>query len=360
VIRWQQRGRLRELDGWRAVSVSLVVLYHIAWYQHRNLFSSYRGLSHILYYCGALGVKTFFVISGFVICRLLIAEEMEYGSVSLKGFYCRRIFRILPPLYLYLATISALLAFGLVREHWTAIRDAGVFLYDLNISRPSWLVGHTWSLAVEEQFYLTFPVLWAFVPRPWKGRTVLAIFTMCAMWNLPIVHTGWEPMLWSDATQGFACISCGVAIATFERGIRRLASRVPAVIVGVTAIVLLIHPAGSGAWISGLYEGFVVPPAVGLVLSFSLERGIMLRRLLCSGPFQALGITSYGIYLWQQLFTAPSQYFAGPGRIIPYLLPLLCVVVPLSYFKIERPLMRYGRSLSQRRDLSRQMTTVTS
>jgi peptidoglycan/LPS O-acetylase OafA/YrhL len=109
----------------------------------------------------------------------------------------------------------------------------------------------------------------------------------------------------------------------------------------------LVLPVGSNNWRAVLYECLLVPPAIGLVLLFSLERGPWLRALLCSQPMQAVGLTSYGIYLWQQLFTAPKTYFYGGGQIISLFLPLLCLIVPLSYFLIERPSMRYGKFFSR-------------
>ena len=67
-----------------------------------------------------------------------------------------------------------------------------------------------------------------------------------------------------------------------------------------------------------------------------------------SKPLQAVGLTSYGIFLWQQLFTAPQKDFSRAGETIPLLFPLLCLVVPLSYFLIEKPAMQYGAYLSRR------------
>src|SRR5580692_5069731 len=107
-------GRLRELDGWRAISVLLVIVHHVFSWQHPEVFSSHGRLFHLFRYCGPLGVKVFFVISGFVICRLLLLEEKRYGNVSLGAFYIRRAFRILPPLYFYLSIILLLTSLGLV------------------------------------------------------------------------------------------------------------------------------------------------------------------------------------------------------------------------------------------------------
>jgi peptidoglycan/LPS O-acetylase OafA/YrhL len=343
-----REGRIRELDGWRAVSVFLVLLHHIGTYQYPGRFSHFRGAGHVLYYFGPLGVKVFFVISGFVICRLLILEESRYGSVSLKAFYVRRIFRILPPLYIYLGAISVLLAIHLVHERWSAILNAALFLYDIRLPPQSWLVGHTWSLAVEEQFYLVFPGIWVLTPGRWKSGVFLATFFLCGLWTLSMAVTGWDALVYSYTRAGLACISCGVVMAIHEERARHLAARVPATIATLVAVILILHPVGLNSWPAVIYEGFLTPVAIGIVLLFSLSRGLALRAFLCSRPVQAIGLTSYGVYLWQQLFTAPAEYFSGASQVIPLLLPLLCLIVPLSYFLIEKPAMRFGKSVSKR------------
>src|ERR1017187_6506457 len=90
-------SRLRELDGWRAISVLLVLRQHALVHQHGRMLSHHLYLAFVEHYIGGLAVKIFFVISGFVICRLLISEERHYGAASILGFYYRRVFRILPP-----------------------------------------------------------------------------------------------------------------------------------------------------------------------------------------------------------------------------------------------------------------------
>lgn len=341
--------RLRELDGWRAVSVVLVIVCHVGGYQHHRLLSHFPHLEHIVHHGGSLGVEIFFVISGFVICRLLISEEMQHGSTSLKAFYYRRVFRILPPLYIYLLAISLLLFFGLIHENRMVILGGALFLYDINYVLPhSWFVGHTWSLAVEEQFYLIFPTMWVLTPKAWRSHVFLCIFFLCVVWNLSLAYTGWDAFISTGIRSGFACIACGVLMAIHESRVRAIAKGVPAFIVALFALTLLVHPMGANNWQAALYESSLVPPAIGLMLLFSLDRGRSLRAILCSKPMQAVGLTSYGIYLWQQLFTAPKTYFSGAGQIIPLLLPLLFLIVPLSYYLIEKPAMRYGKSLSRR------------
>ena len=350
-------ARLRELDGWRAISVLLVIVHHIGGFQHHRWISSLPFLDLRIHYFGPLGVKIFFVISGFVICRLLIAEESRNGSVSLKGFYCRRIFRILPPFYLYLVTLSVLVLLGVIHESWWAIGGSALFLFNIGITPHSWFVGHTWSLASEEQFYLIFPMVWVVTPKAWRGQLFLGVFLLLAAWNLSMVHTGWDALISTNTRAGFGCICFGVLMAIFEERLRGIANAIPAFIVAAVALTLLLHPVGFHSMVAVLYESLLVPPAIGMVLMFSLERGAWLRAFLCSKPAQAVGLTSYGIYLWQELFTGPKidyfkgmyqPLFSGAGQIIPLLLPLLFLIVPLSYFLIEKPAMRYGKSISRR------------
>ena len=197
--------RLKELDGWRAVSVLLVILHHLGAYQLANLVSPHVRLTAILEDCGPLGVKVFFVISGFVICRLLILEESRYGAVSLKTFYVRRVFRILPPFFLYVGVISLLLSVRLLNDSWSGICNGALFLYDfVPAERGSWFIGHTWSLAVEEQFYLVFPALWVLTKRIGRNRVFPVVFCLIVLWNLSTTVSGWDQLTILSARSGFS------------------------------------------------------------------------------------------------------------------------------------------------------------
>jgi peptidoglycan/LPS O-acetylase OafA/YrhL len=342
-------GRLRELDGWRAISVLLVIVDHILLSQHRGLVSGHPALQEVVRYLGILGVDIFFVISGFVIFRLLISEEARSGTVSLKAFYYRRIFRILPPFYVYLTVAFLLFCLGFVHESRTGFVSGALFLQDLHLVSSGWFTGHAWSLAVEEQFYLLFPVLWVLTPKRFKNQVFLVIFFASAAWNLSLVYTGWDSRVSGVTRAGFVCISCGVLLAIYEARARSISKSVPAFVVAIVGLTLVMHPVSSQTWQAAIYESFFTPPAIGLLLLFSLARGKWLRGFLCSKPVQAVGLTSYGIYLWQELFTAPKVDYSGSGKIIPMLLPLLLLVIPASYFLVEKPAIRFGKSLSQRR-----------
>lgn len=341
-------SRVKEIDGWRAVSVLLVIFHHLGAFKFKSLTSSVPMAGTIANYAGPLGVETFFVISGFVICRMLIAEEQKTGWVSLKGFYFRRVFRILPALWLYLVTCGVLLALGCIRDRWIAFFWAALFLFDLSRVPMSWSFGHTWSLAIEEQFYIVFPSMWVLLRRQWRPRVFLALFFVCVLWNVEAVATSPHVILVASGPPGFAGICCGVLMAIHEGRARSLAKLVPGFVVALGGCMLILRPITSFDWRSAIYESLVVPPAIALVLLFSMERGDLLRRFLRSRVMQAIGVTSYGVYLWQQLFTAPVETYSKAGAFLPWLWPVGMLIVGSSYVLIEKPAIRRGHSLSKR------------
>jgi peptidoglycan/LPS O-acetylase OafA/YrhL len=341
-------GRITELDGWRAVSVLCVIFGHFCSSHFPQTIAHHPRPAQVLLDTGSLGVKVFFVISGFVICRLLIMEEQRFGAVSLKGFYIRRAFRILPPFYLYLAAIAILSSLALISNSWLALRDSMLFLYDLRLGVETWFVGHTWSLAVEEQFYLVFPACWVLLGKLGRKRVFPSAFLLIVIWNIAASIADWDRLTWPSTRAGFACICCGVVLATFEDRARKIAASTFAPVIAILAAILIWRPVPHLGWGAAVYESVFVPPAIGLVLMFSLERGHVLRMFLNWKPIQAIGLTSYGIYLWQQLFSAPPRYYMGLGIRIFYMLPLLLVIIPCSYLLVEKPAMRLGRRLSER------------
>ncbi len=340
--------RLRELDGWRAISVFLVIAGHVLFIRFFNFAAGHKHLLHEFNFT-VLGVRIFFVISGFVICRLIILEEKHRGAFSMPAFYIRRVFRILPPFYLYLLFVFVLHKFGVIFVTGRGIASAGLFLYDFVPAQiGGWFVGHTWSLAVEEQFYLLFPTLWILTRKIGRARAFLGIFCLLALWNFWAAVAGWNDFTTPRIRSGFSCICCGVLIAILEERARAIARAVPAFVILMIALSLFWHPWEAITWESALFDSIYIPSAIALLLVFSLERKTRLRSFLCWKPVQAIGLTSYGIYLWQELFTGPEGAVKIAGSSIVFWLPLLFGIVPLSYFFLERPAMRLGRSLADR------------
>ena len=229
-------GRLAFLDGWRAIAVVLVIQSHLIGFRSELAFIKLIGRWMP---AGQIGVLIFFFISGLVITRAALAEIEATAGFSLRAFYIRRAFRIIPPLAFYLAVCVLLGAFGLV--------DFGIgnalpaLLYVCNIGPLNtclWLGGHTWSLAFEEQFYLLFPILLSvFVlhRRPVILHAVIVVLICLAPLVFPVSYIGWFSF-----TLSYALFVAGCLAARYGRQVAAVLGRYPAVwFLAATALILV-------------------------------------------------------------------------------------------------------------------------
>ena len=151
--------RIPSLDGLRAISIVLVMGLHTVQRYGVDRPDPPPSLWWSVLLNGGLGVTIFFVISGYLITRLLLHEQATRGTISMPGFYVKRAFRILPPLYVYVAVLVLLQAAGrLALTKWDVV-SALFFFHNYAVSSTSWAIEHFWSLSVEEQFYLIWPVI---------------------------------------------------------------------------------------------------------------------------------------------------------------------------------------------------------
>ena len=151
------------LDGMRATSILLVVAGHSAEHFTSSLRIPVR--SYLLF--AHTGVSVFFIISGFLITSLLLKELDATGTIGLRRFYLRRSFRIFPPFYLYLSIVSLLTLAGVFHIQLRALLFAATYMsnYYLGPGGSSAALQHTWSLSLEEQFYLVWPAALLFLRR---------------------------------------------------------------------------------------------------------------------------------------------------------------------------------------------------
>lgn len=295
----QRVERIGALDGLRALSVLAVIVSHLAVFSSVRL--AYDGPFHAqwLFHLSQVGVGLFFVISGFVITRGLIAEHERGDGISIGGFFIRRAFRILPPLALYLAALKFLTVGGALDVPDRDIALAAAFGCNLNalgIHCGNWFVGHLWSLSFEEQFYLVFPFLFAFAIKGGAlGRlTALLMLVVLVSWVRGVAGE----ILWP--LRGFLLIGAGVGAAFWEAEIRSVLGRLPLQWLGVAL-----------AW----------PPLV------------------------VIGRMSYSLYLWQQLATGP---YSGAGYGFYVLALAACFLWCWLLFRyFEQPLIRLGARLSR-------------
>jgi peptidoglycan/LPS O-acetylase OafA/YrhL len=152
--------RIPSLDGLRAISISVVVVSHLAKWRHVSL--------PILGTYGELGVHVFFVLSGYLITNLLLDEYRRTSTVCISDFYLRRAFRIFPAALVFLSIVVVIYW---RQMRWYHVGAALFYLANMDLARP-WIFGHLWSLSIEEQFYL----IWPFAVKRWhRHKTAILI-----------------------------------------------------------------------------------------------------------------------------------------------------------------------------------------
>jgi len=357
-------GRIPSLDGLRALSILLVLIGHARTTVPHLPFSVRRWATAIPGNASQ-GVSIFFVISGFLITHLLLREQQKTGRISLPLFYVRRFFRIMPAYYTFLICLIVLPRLHIHRFHWLALdggslKMAALFLTNYSPHSFGEWVGHTWSLSVEEQFYLFWPLLLSLVGRQ-SGRWIAVALIIAApimrtgswflvphnsiFWHrIPIMlHTRVDSLMFGCATALF------YSSASFQGMIRRaFALRLHW---AAFAFMFLVSPYLE-VWSEPSIK-MVAPPAPYLALAgYSLE-GLCIvlllvwavqnvehpvGRLLNWKPVVHVGLISYSLYLWQQLFLVGGN----PTWTGKFPLNVLCAIAmaEFSYFVIERTFLR--------------------
>lgn len=334
------RGYLPTLDGWRALAVIAVVLAH-------DTSHAYGPNGAEWFNFGTFGVDVFFGISGLLICSRLLEEENTRGHISLRGFYVRRAFRILPPLLCYLICVAALAFAGVIplaAKEWFASLFFGRNYSFLSLvpGHDDWYTHHFWSLSVEEHFYLLLPGLLVFVPRRWRVAALMALAVSVEVWRAHLQQSHLWVYLFEhtdirlDALLIPAVFAILMTTPTWSRILARAAKLWP------VAAVLVAYLIGTDEFpiLTRLLESFLIPL---VLLGTVLNAQSFFGRLLEFGWLRWIGRLSYSIYLWQQLFF--GRYSDGPLGILQsfpmnYIALLACAAA--SYYWVERPLIRLG------------------
>ena len=329
--------RLPSLDGIRGVAILLVLLSHVE-------MTADPTAAEWIARLGDFGVKIFFVLSGFLITTLLADEFRKTGRIAIGRFVIRRAFRIFPAAYVFMLAIIAAAELG-----WLELqpRDAlHALTYTMNFAAaPGWWLGHLWSLSIEEQFYLVWPLVLS-LSRPRAGAYVL-IGTLVVVPIIRGVIVTWLPEIEEGIERGFITAVDGFAAGGLLTLIRQRLERhdtymrllrTPWVMALVPVAVVLNqfehHPMVFYVLLQGL---------VYLTLAFCLHRSQIasdnaVGRVLNGRPLAWLGSISYSLYLWQQPFLAPGSH--GLLGSLPIAVALSVLFAWLSFHLIERPFLR--------------------
>ncbi|MEZ5899828.1 MAG: acyltransferase [Hyphomicrobiaceae bacterium] len=344
-------GRVAELDGLRAVSVIFIVLFHL----------TYGRLSG-----GFLGVDIFFVLSGFLITELLVREYQSTGKVDLFKFYMRRACRILPPLAVCLVLA---LMFWPSNEagRWHAAVASLLFYANFLDAEKAGSVGHTWSLALEEQFYILWPT--TFIVLFARSRRALAAFACCIVFlaiavrysmltagvDLDRIYTA------TPARMDSLMIGClaGLCMPELRSSVlsigQRSAARVTLVAWLALLAALILVSDNMMKTLPLAFSGFALLAVTFIVFVQSCASNT--QRFLASPQMRYIGTRSYGLYLYHYPIFAALEPLRVEGNLANYAavssakIALSLLLTEVSWRLLEQQILKmknrqfgYGRN----------------
>ena len=333
-----ESSHLPSLDGFRGISILMVVIGHTA----ARIDS--RFLQYI--FNGSLGVYVFFVISGFLITTLLLKERVRTGTINMKNFYVRRILRIFPVAYLYLIVVVILNRIFHLDVTPFAYLGAALYVMNFEYFQVNWYTHHYWSLSIEEQFYLLFPSLL---------RKNLRLYC----WLIPILLVGVPILIFICRHNSYLLLSPFYTVVHFLLQFDGILTgsffailyfkdmlplaffrryKIPLNLV-LLAITMLIHNNHDLEAINHL-SSFMI--AIIIVSNLEASNDFIFRILNFKWLVK-IGVLSYSIYIWQQLFTmtrSEPTWSRLPWYHFPVNVVILFGVAYLSYYFYEKQFLK--------------------
>lgn len=345
-------ARIPSLDGLRAVAISMVLLGHLTGTKFFFIQNPDGKISHLTGTIAQMGVRVFFVISGFLITTLLKDELTSTGKICLTRFYFRRTLRIFPAFYVYVFAVWAAAFAGYISLSPGTLLHA--VSYTTNYcSGCSWFLIHSWSLSVEEQFYLIWPILLCLLG--WRRAVIGA---MVFIISLPVMRLGFRifPSVypcWQSVTPNWGdAIATGCVLAAIRDDLYVLrwcrSFYLSAWFLLVPFVVLV------GTLLSGYPTGWTpvvtrIPTNIAIALIIDRSTRVstdLVGTVLNSRPMRSIGLLSYSLYVWQQPFL--NHYSNALVCTFPVNLLLSIAASVVSYFVVEKPCLGLRSTLERR------------
>jgi peptidoglycan/LPS O-acetylase OafA/YrhL len=340
-----QFHHIPELDGFRGVAVLVVVVGHYLEFRVPNpspYFAAYD----------KLGVLLFFVLSGFLITGLLQRERSVNGTIDFRSFYIRRVLRLAPALLLFLAAVTVLMRLGWITDV-PRKEILECLFYARNLFGRSLSLGHIWSLSLEEQFYLIWPLAFSLLPLKRSAGYVTAICLALAGWRSAAIAAHlfsyergifyMRPYFRFDSILIGACVMLWLAKSSRVADTFKKWLKVPAAVVwGALLLWTAFGESISHALYLTVQELLVAAVLAQIVVSDSKWLGALFRWR----PLRYCGTISYSLYLWQQLFLVTSIPSWGALRRLPLSIVLPFLIAAASYHLMEKPFLNLKERLA--------------
>ncbi|WP_230314481.1 acyltransferase family protein [Candidatus Contendibacter odensensis] len=360
-VRMTQRrsklGYVSELDGLRGAAILGVMGFHADTPFLKGCF---------------IGVDIFFVLSGFLITTLLIQEFDESGSVSLKNFYMRRVLRLGPAL-IALLIVFCLASFAVLSEEKASRNYVDVIIslaYLSNWARafsihPPDFLGHTWSLSIEEQFYIAWPIILLTILRVSKKRphvVIIAATIALLSWIFRVylsINSAPPERLYNglDTRADTLMVGCTLGLwlssgLATEKAKKILQKHL--VVIAPISMVFLLAVSTLSYWRDPwmYYFGFVIVELLttALVLDVLINPQSIIRKVLAMKWLVWVGSISYGLYLWHYpIYRTMSALGFYRLDIITVGSLVTFIVAVFSYYVMERPLLKLKKRFTSER-----------
>ena len=329
--------RFAPFDGLRAIAVVLVFAHHLVGRYVPG---------------GWIGVDLFFALSGFLITLLLLAEYERKGRIDLGAFFLRRGLRLAPALVVHVAVVAPLAVLTGVEHVIPGAIAALTYTMDFYalLNGDGWIFGHTWSLTVEEQFYLAWPVLLILgLRRGWKlsrGLVGAALLSMAV--GAIVAATVSASMAYALPFSHLPAMLGGVGLAlAVHRGASWLVRLETVWIPVVAAAVMLCTTFLIPRTVSWLYYGGLAvlgAPLALLVGHLWAKPRSRLATMLTFRPLVWLGERSYGFYLWHYPVSAVAHHLEVPKPIAGlFAVAASLLLTELSWRLVEQPFLKLKR-----------------
>ncbi len=336
------------LNGIRAFSIVIVILSHLVENDKIiSLHSNFRLLQN-----GQFGVNIFFILSGFLITKILVNEYWENGNISLMNFFMRRTLRIFPAYYFLLVIYFVLQLQGLISLN--KIEWFSSITYTRQFFKVGWLCGHFWSLSVEEFFYLIYPFTFIIFYKSKERYNIILIASVLLLFPL-FRYLG---SIYMPNTSGYNLFYRGDALVIgclIGLNYDTIKVRMPNnVIYPLCALLILfiyqhanyffLNTKLINVLIGRPGESLLDNILISFLIVYCIEnKSNIVYKILNSRVLNFIGVLSYSLYLWQQLFMSEENIVNGWLKnllVFPTNLFMTVIMALISYYVIEKPLFK--------------------